>query len=238
MRILAPPLIDGVLKELKASSRPENVAGMARYGISTEGTLGVSMPVLRSMAKRIGRDQGLALELWASGYHEAKILAALVAEPALVDRALMEIWVEEFDSWDVCDQVCSGLFDRTAHRYDVIPDWTRREEEYVRRAGFVMMAATAVHDKKAGDEIFLSFFPLMEKGSDDRRNYVKKAVNWAIRQTGKRNLRLHGECIRLAERIGRRDAPSAKWIASDALRELLSAEVRKRLEAKEARKRM
>ena len=220
------------LEALKALRDPEKVEGMTRYGISKEGTLGVSMPVLKEMAKRIGKRHGLAIELWTSGVHEARILAALVAEPSRVDRELMEAWVLDIDSWDVCDQVCSYLFSRTRLAYEVIADWTCREEEFVRRAGFVMIAVLAVHDKKAGDETFLGFFPLIERRAGDDRNYVKKAINWAIRQIGKRNLRLREECMILARRIQAQGSPSAKWIASDALRELSSTEVKRRLEAR------
>ena len=218
------------LEALKALGDPEKVDGMARYGISKVGTLGVSMPALKELAKEIGKRHGLALELWESGVHEARILAALVAEPSRVDRELMEAWVRDFDSWDVCDQVCSYLFSQTRFAYDVIPDWTRSEEEFVRRAGFVMIAVLAVHDKKAGDETFLGFFPLIERRAGDDRNFVKKAINWAIRQIGKRNPRLREECMTLARRIRAQGSPSARWIASDALRELSSKEVERRLE--------
>lgn len=208
---------------------------MARFGISTVDALGVSMPEVKTIAKRLGKDHGLALELWGAGIHEAKILAGLVAEPAKMERELMERWVRDFDSWDVCDQVCSYLFSKTEHAYAVIPSWTASEGEFVRRAGFVMMAALAIHDKKAGDGVFLSFFPIIEERSGDGRKYVKKAVNWAIRQMGKRNLRLNRECLLLAERIREQGSSSARWIASDALRELSSPEVKARLEAKEKR---
>jgi 3-methyladenine DNA glycosylase AlkD len=220
------------LEALKILGDPEKAEGMTRYGISKVGTLGVSMPALKELAKGIGVRHGLAIELWQSGVHEARILAALVAEPSRVDRELMEAWVHDFDSWDVCDQVCSYLFSRTRLAYEVIPDWTRSEEEFVRRAGFVMIAVLAVHDKKAGDEAFLGFFHLMEQRANDDRNYVKKAINWAIRQIGKRNLRLREECMILASRIQAQGSPSARWIASDALRELSSKEVERRLESR------
>jgi 3-methyladenine DNA glycosylase AlkD len=225
------------INELKRLSDPANVAGMARYGISTLGTLGVSMPAIRSLAKRIGRNHQLGLELWDSGYHEARILAALVADPRRTDRALMESWAQDFDSWDVCDQVCNSLFSKVSQAYEVIPDWTAREEEFVRRAGFVMMAALAVHDKKADDRSFLSFLSLIEERADDDRNYVKKAVNWALRQIGKRGSMLREECIACAERLRSRDAPRSKWIASDALRELRSEAVVRRIAARGARSR-
>jgi 3-methyladenine DNA glycosylase AlkD len=175
------------------------------------------------------------LELWDSGIHEARILAALIAEPERTDRYMMERWVRQFDSWDVCDQVCGHLFSRAKPAYEVIPDWTAREEEFVRRAGFVMMAALAVHDKKTNDDVFLSLFPLIERQAGDDRNFVKKALSWAIRQMGKRDLFLRTECILLAERIRKQGTPSARWIASDVIRELGSDKVLKRFEARQAR---
>ncbi|MDD1747885.1 MAG: DNA alkylation repair protein [Methanomassiliicoccales archaeon] len=226
---------EDVLRQLRDLAEPSNIAGMARYGISTVGALGVSMPKLRGMAKRIGSRHGLALELWDSGLHEARILAALIAEPGMTDRAMMESWVRQFDSWDVCDQVCASLFRIAKPAYEVILDWTVHKEEFVRRAGFVMIAALAVHDKKSKDEVFLGFFPLIEKQAGDNRNYVKKAVSWAVRQMGKRDLRLREECIRLAERLREQGSPSARWIASDVIRELDSDKVLARLEAKRAR---
>jgi 3-methyladenine DNA glycosylase AlkD len=226
---------DETINRLKEMGDPDNVAGMARYGISTEGTLGVPMPALRSMAKHIGKNHELALELWQSGLHEGRILAALVAEPLKTDREMMERWVHQFDSWDVCDLVCANLFSWTKDAYEVIPGWTTSEEQFVRRAGFVMMAALAVHDKKASDAVFVGFFPLIEKGAGDNRNYVKKAINWAVRQMGKRNLDLREECVALSERLKAQGTPSARWIAADALRELNSPKVLARLESKHKR---
>lgn len=193
------------------------------------------MPAIRAMAKELGRDQGLAEGLWASGIHEARILASLVADPKATTRSLMDSWVEDFDSWDVCDQVCANLFCRTSSAHDAVPAWTSREEEYVRRAGFVMIATLAVHDRRAGDEAFLVFLPLIEKGSEDDRNYVKKAVNWALRQVGKRNMALNREAVRAANRIARRPHASARWIAADAIRELESKAVRDRIMARGSR---
>ncbi len=226
---------DEVVCRLTESANNDNLVGMARYGISTKEALGVPMPALRMMAKRIGKDHELAIELWNGGLHEGRILASLVADPLRTDRDLMESWARQFDSWDVCDQVCSNLFSKAPHSYDVIPSWTADEGEFVRRAGFVMMAVLAVHDKRAADEEFLRFFPLIEAGASDARNYVKKAVNWAIRQMGKRNLELRRKCVELSERIMAQGTESARWIAADAIRELNSPKVMARLEAKERR---
>ncbi len=209
-----------IIKELKSVANPEAVQGMARFGINPKNTLGVSIPVLRDMAKRTGRDHSLAQELWDSSIHEARILAALIDDPAEVTEQQMESWVKEFDSWDICDQVCSNLFDGTKFAFRKAMEWSKREEEFVKRAGFVLMAALSVHDKKAEDEHFISFFPLLKAAATDDRNYVKKAVNWALRQIGKRNLALNRKAIEMAEEIQKMNSKAARWIASDALREL------------------
>lgn len=218
-----------VVRELKKQANPGNVAGMARYGISTKGTLGVSVPALRAMAKEIGRDHALAMRLWNTGIHEARLLAGFVDDPEQVTESQMEGWIRDFDSWDVCDLVCSDLFDKTPFAYDKALEWSAREEEFVKRAGFVLMAALSVHDKQAPDVAFRRFFPVIRREARDDRNFVKKAVNWALRNIGKRNRALNRAAIREAERIRRIDARSARWIASDALRELRSPKVQKRV---------
>lgn len=218
-----------VIGELRGMKDPRAIAGMARYGIVGEGRLGVSIPALRRMARRIGCDHGLALKLWRSGIPDARILAAMVDEPSRVTGSQMERWVRDFDSWDVCDQVCSNLFDRTSCARSKAVEWSAREEEFVKRAGFVLMAALAVHDKEAGDGVFRHFFPIIRREATDERNYVKKAVNWALRQIGKRNAALNREAIRLAGELKRIDSRAARWIASDALRELTGPRVRKQI---------
>jgi len=217
------------LSRLKEMANPENVEGMARFGISCANTWGVTMPEIRGLAKELGKDQELAMELWESGIHEARILAGLVAVPALTGEDVMERWVADFDSWDVCDQVVASLFDKTPYAYDLALSWARREEEFVRRAGFVMMVALAVHDKRAPDQRFLDFLPIILEGATDERNFVKKAVNWALRQIGKRNMGLHHAAIEMAREIGSLDSKSARWIASDALRELDGEAVRQKV---------
>jgi 3-methyladenine DNA glycosylase AlkD len=221
--------VESVLAQMKSKADPRAVEGMARFGISTKNTLGLSVPFLRKMAKRLGHNHRLALELWDSEVHEARILAAMVDEPALVTEAQMESWARDFDSWDVCDGCCGTLFDKTKYAYRKAQEWSRRKEEFVRRAGYVLMAELAVHDKDAPDSSFLRFFGAIEKGSTDPRNFVKKAVNWALRQIGKRNARLNKEAIKLATKISKLDSQSAKWIASDALRELRGDTVQERL---------
>jgi len=219
-----------VIDELTARADPASREGMARYGIRPANALGgTSVPALRSMAKRLGRDHELAAELWASGIHEARLLATMVDDPALVTDEQMEAWATEFDSWDIVDQCCSNLFTRTALAWTKVEQWTGREEEFVKRAGFALIAALAVHDKKATDEDFERCFPLIAAQSDDDRNYVKKAVNWALRQIGKRNGALNARALEVAEEIRARGTRSAKWIASDAIRELSADATKVRL---------
>lgn len=193
---------------------------MMRFGINAKGTLGVSIPALRQLARRHRRNHALVLELWATGIHEARILAALVDDPAQVTARQMEQWVRDFDSWDVCDQVCSNLFDKTRFAWGKAVIWSGRRHEFVKRAGFVLMAVLAVHDKQADDKMFRRFFPLMIREADDERNFVRKAVNWALRQIGKRNAVLCREAIQTAHQIQALDSKAARWIATDALREL------------------
>jgi 3-methyladenine DNA glycosylase AlkD len=215
-----------ILIELKSMANPDNVRGMVRFGINAHNTLGIGIPALRKIAKAAGRNQGLSLELWASGIHEARLLASFVGDPMQVTENQMECWSKDFDSWDVCDQVCMNLFDRTPYAYNKAAEWSQREEEFVKRAGYALMASLAVHDKKADDFRFSSFFPFIRRGSLDERNFVKKAVNWALRQIGKRNDVLNDLAIQCAEDILLENAKSSRWVAKDALRELRKRERR------------
>ena len=223
--------LENVMKELRFHANPKNVEGMARFGINPKSTLGISVPVLRKMAKKAGADHDLALKLWATGVHEARILACLVDDPKAVSERQMENWVSEFDSWDVCDQCCGSLFDKTEYAHRKAIEWANRRDEFVKRAGFAMMAVLAWHDKEAKDESFLKFLPIIVKGATDERNFVKKAVNWALRQIGKRNRALNIKAIETSKKIQLIDSKSARWIASDALRELTGAAVQKRLKS-------
>jgi 3-methyladenine DNA glycosylase AlkD len=209
-----------IIKQLKSQRNPRNVAGMARFGINPRNTLGVSIPTLRKMAKQVGKDHRVARDLWASDIHEARILASMVDDPQLVTEAQMERWVKDFDSWDVCDQVCMNLFDKTKFAHRKAAQWSKRKEEFVKRAGFALMASLAWHDKDARDAAFLKFLPLIQRGATDERNFVRKAVNWALRQIGKRNFALNRAAIRTARAIQQMDSKSARWVANDALREL------------------
>lgn len=218
-----------VLEKLKALSDPKALAGMARYGINPENTYGVSIPNLRKMAKEIGIDHALAQQLWVSGIHEARILASMIDDPKMATEEQLESWVKDFDSWDVCDQCCSNLFERTEFAYQKAIEWSSSDKEFIKRAGFVLMARLAVSDKKAVDIKFEPFLPLIKREAGDNRNFVKKAVNWALRQIGKRNLNLNKKAIEIARGIQQMDSRSAKWIASDAIRELTSQAVQEGL---------
>ena len=209
-----------VIKTLKSMGNPDNVAWMARFGINSANILGISMPELRKLGKSIGKDHELALKLFDSGIHEARILATLVADPAEFTEEQAESWVVELDAWDVCDQFCMGLMWLTPYAYDKCYQWSERDEEFVKRAGFALMAKLAWSDKKATDQAIASFLPVIEREATDERNFVKKAVNWALRQIGKRNAPLRRAALATAKEILALDTPAARWIARDAIREL------------------
>ena len=218
-----------LLAQLRAHANPANVAGMARYGINAAGTLGVPMPILRRLAKETGKNHTLAAELWSSAIHEGRILATLVDEPARVTARQMDAWARDFDSWDVCDQACQNLFRYTPMAFETAARWARAKPEFVRRAGFSLMAGLTVKAKQAADEQFAAFLPLIAEAAGDDRNMVKKAVNWALRQIGKRNRQLHRLALATAADIARQESRSAKWIAADALRELRSEAIIERI---------
>jgi 3-methyladenine DNA glycosylase AlkD len=217
-----------IIRKLRSMANPKNVEGMARFGINPKNTLGVSIYILRKIAADIGKDHALAQRLWRSGIHEAKILASYIDEPEKVTEKQMEKWVKGFDSWDVCDQVCF-LFERTPFAYKKVRQWSKRKEEFVKRTAFSLIAGLSVHDKKAGDRVFEKFFPIIKREARDERNYVRKAVNWALRNIGKRNVALNRSAIKAADEINKIDSKTARWIAADALRELKSEKIRIRL---------
>lgn len=223
-----------VLAELRGMARPETLPGMARFGIATGAALGgIPVPALRALARRLGRDHGLAEALWASGVHEARLLACMVDDPAAVTEEQAERWAAGFDSWDVVDTACGDLLDRTPLAWGRAVAWSQREEEFVKRAGFVLMAGLAVHDRAAPDAAFLAFLPLIEREASERRNVARKGVNWALRQIGKRNAALNAAAIATAERILADGPRAARWVASDALRELRSETVQRRIAGRE-----
>ncbi|MFD2870893.1 DNA alkylation repair protein [Mucilaginibacter ximonensis] len=212
--------LDEVITLLKEKADTKHRAGMTRFAIANEKALGVKIPEVRKIAKLVKKDHVLAQALWETDIHEARILASMVDDPKQVTPQQIDSWTKDFTTWDVCDQVCGNLFDRTPYVIEKALQFSLREEEFVKRAGFVLMAGYAVHGKKAGDDVFINFFPIIEREACDDRNFVKKAVNWALRQIGKRSHSLRPLAIQCAERILLQNSKAAKWIANDALREL------------------
>jgi 3-methyladenine DNA glycosylase AlkD len=221
-----------VLAELDLLADPSRRPGMARVGINVDRALGVSIPHLRRLARPHRPDHPLALDLWRTGVHEARILASMVDDPVQVTPEQMETWVGDFDSWDLCDQVCGNLFEAAPFGMKIARAWTGRPEEFVKRAGFALVAEHAVHDRTSPDRVYTAWFPAIRRGADDDRNYVKKAVSWALRSIGKRNLALNAAAIGEAEALLVSGTRSARWIGRDALRELTLAEHQRRLRAK------
>ena len=218
-----------ILGELERKGTKRNREGMARYAIVAPKVFGVSVGTLRAMAKNVGKDHELAAKLWASGWYEARMLAGFVDDPALVTAAQMDRWAKDFDNWAVCDHSCFHLFDKTPHAWKKVDQWAKRREEFVKRAAFALIASLGVHDKQVSDGEFLKRLPLIERAADDERNFVKKAVSWALRVVGRRSKQLNAEGIALAKRLKESDEPSARWIGSDAYRELTGALVQRQL---------
>lgn len=234
--------VRAILAELRALGSAQGRAGMARYGINVDGAYGVSIYELRRVAKRLGTNHRLATALWATGNHEARLLACFVDDPAAVTARQMDAWARDFDSWDVCDQATTSLFDRTKLAWRKAAEWAKHDDAWSKRAGFALMAGLAWHDKTTADGAFLALLPLIEHAATDDRNFVKKAVNWALRNIGKRNRALNQAALACAGRISaaanrraggeRGGSPgdrAARWVAADAIRELASAKVQARL---------
>lgn len=211
--------VDEVVNQLRKLSSGEDAA--YQFGITAANSIGgITTPQLRVLAKQIGKHHELALQLWNTGIHEARHIAIFVADPKRFSENQMEQWLKDFNSWDIVDNCCGTIFDKTPFAYEKAIQWTKRKKEFEKRAGFAMMAVLAVHDKKAGDEKFEQFFPYLIAESDDERNFVKKAINWALRQIGKRNLSLCRQAMAAAKKIQQKGDAASKWIAADALREL------------------
>ena len=220
----APKLsVEDVLAKLERLAGSASVSSMAKFGIKADNAIGVSVPELRKLAKSVGKDHSLAKKLWDSGIHEA--------DPGQVNEQLMESWVRDLESWDICDHCCGNLWDKTPFAYQKASEWSRRPEEFVKRASFSLMAALAVHDKSTSDDQFIRFLSIIKRTSDDERNFVKKAVNWALRQIGKRNRTLNRKAIETAREIQGFESKTARWIAADALRELTNAKVQSRMKS-------
>jgi len=221
--------VEELLDKLRARAVPSRKEGMARFGVSVESALGVTMPEIRAIGAQTVKEHQLALDLWQSGIHEARILASVVDEPAKVTRQQCEDWAADFNSWDIVDQVCGNLLDKTALADTLVREWSLREEEFVKRAAFALIAWMSVHRKKEPDQIFLDYLPLIVSASDDPRNFVKKAVNWALRQIGKRSAALHQPALELALNLQASEVAAARWIGADAVRELQSDKIKARL---------
>ena len=217
---------------LQQNARPEELEGMARFGIAGDNRLGLSVPAMRHIARTLGHDHALALALWDTGIPDARIVAGMVAEPARLTSRQMDAWAKGFASWDVCDQVCNSAFRASPLAWRKVAAWATRRDEFVRRAAFALLVALAVHDKQAGDKDFVAALLLIEAAASDERNFVKKAVNWALRTIGKRNLALNAAAITVARRIQQQGTRPARWIAADALRELSSEAVQTRLRSR------
>jgi 3-methyladenine DNA glycosylase AlkD len=209
-----------VLAWLKKRGTEKTRKGMARFGLPSEHTFGVSMATMQPEAKRIGTDHALAQRLWDSGWYEARIMSAFVGDPAQLTPAQMDAWCKDFDNWGTTDTVCFKLFDRSPHAWKMIPKWVKQTGEFQKRAGFVMMACLAAHDKTAPDAAFMKLLPVIEKGASDDRNFVKKGVSWALRHLGHRNAKLHAAAIKTATRLSKSDNATERWVGKDALRDI------------------
>jgi 3-methyladenine DNA glycosylase AlkD len=224
--------VDSVLAWLERQGTVKNRAGMARYGLPMTGTFGVSMATMQPEAKRIGTDHKLALELWKSGWYEARIMCAFVGDPAQCTPALMDAWCKDFDNWGTTDTICFKLFDRSPHAWKMASKWVKQKGEFQKRAGFVMIACLAAHDKTAKDAAFLKFFPIIEKGASDDRNFVKKGVSWALRHLGHRNAALHAAAVTTATKLSNSQDATERWVGKDALRDLNRPLVRNKVRGK------
>jgi 3-methyladenine DNA glycosylase AlkD len=204
---------------------------LSRYGITAPKAYGVPVGTIQQLGKQLGRDHDLAVALWATGWYEARMLCAWVDQPERVTPAQMDRWARDFDNWGICDTICVHLFDRTPHAWKKLAPWSRRREEFVKRAAFALLAGLSLHDKKAEDQSFLGTLPLIERAAEDDRNFVKKGVSWALRVMGRRNRRLNSACLETARRLVDADQPAAQWIGRQAVKELASPLVRRKLRA-------
>jgi 3-methyladenine DNA glycosylase AlkD len=214
---------------LKEKADSTQLEGMSRYGMSTDQRLGVKVPEMRKLAKQLGKDQALSLALWETGIDEARIMAALVGDPGQVTEAQMDAWVADLNSWDVCDQVCMNLFDKTPLAWKKVREWAEREEEFVKRAAYALIACLAWHDKKASDQQFIDLIPVVKAGVFDERNYVKKAVSWALRHIGKRNPALNQVALGVASELQVMEAKNPRWIAAQAFKDLTSESTKRKM---------
>ncbi|MFW9922534.1 MAG: DNA alkylation repair protein [Candidatus Thorarchaeota archaeon] len=212
--------IDTIITLFKQNTDNSRIEGMKKVGITPERAFGVSIPFLRELAKKIGKNHELALELWNINTRETRILACMVDDVSLLTEEQMELWVKDFDYWEICDQCIMNLFEKSKYAYQKAIDWTTRTEEYVKRSGFVLIARLAFSDKKASNDIFQSFFPIISKEANDQRNSVKKAISWALRQIGKRNNDLNAKTLDLANKLLISEEKNTQWIAKDVIKDI------------------
>ncbi|SEQ90447.1 DNA alkylation repair protein [Pedobacter rhizosphaerae] len=221
--------VDFILSELKSISEPAYLEKMAHFGIDVSKALGIRVPNIRALARQVGKNQELSLMLWETGIHEARLLASFIGDYKQVNETQINAWTNDFNSWDICDQACGNLFVKTPYFKSKVFEFSQAEAVFVKRTGFVLMAEAAVHLKKEPNETFLSFLPIIEREAYDNRNFVKKAINWALRQMGKRNAALHAHAVQTANNILAQNNKNANWVALDALRELQSEKVLEKL---------
>ena len=226
------PTVPEVIAWLKKTGSPKAAAGLSRYGLPTTNAYGVSVAELRRYARTVGTDHELAMALWKSGSLDARILASFLADPEQLTLAQMRAWCRDFDNWGTTDTACFALFDRSPLAWKVVTPWVRQRGEFQKRAGFVMMACLAAHDKTARDSAFLKFFPMIERGASDDRNFVKKGVSWALRHIGHRNAALHAMAVKTATKLSRSEHPTERWIGKDALRDITRPLVLTKVRAK------
>jgi 3-methyladenine DNA glycosylase AlkD len=233
-RVKLQPINDckAIVAKLKSLGSSKGLEALKRYAITTDKAFGCSMPQIQSIAKQTGKDHDLAAQLWATGWYDARLLAAFVDDPALVTSKQMDAWVADFDNWAVCDTLCFHLFDKTPLAWKKLAPWSKLKGEFAKRSSFALLWGLTVHDKKAADEAFVDALAIIERSATDDRNFVKKAVNMALRAVGKRNATLHSAALAVAERLAASDDPTARWNGKDALRELRSASVARRLAKK------
>ncbi len=211
---------NAAVAELKRLGTKKTRDGMARYAIPSDNAFGVPVGQIRDLGKRLGRNHGLAQALWESGWYEARMLATFVDEPKLVTPAQMDRWCRDFDNWAICDTACFHLFDKTPYAFKKVSQWSKRKDEFVKRAAFALLASLALHDKKSDDGLFADCLPLIERAATDDRNFVKKGVSWGLRGVGRRSPALKASALELAERLAASPNSAARWIGKDALRDL------------------
>ena len=226
------PEVQAAIEALRRQGRARVRDGMARYGIQSPKAFGVTVAKIHLLARRFGRNHKLAVGLWDTGWYEARLLACFVAEPERVTPALMDRWCRDFDNWAICDTACLHLFDRTPQAFGKVRQWSKRRAEFERRAAFALLAALAVHDERTGNDVFTRLLPLIEAAAEDERNFVKKAVSWALRAVGRRNAEIHAAALALAHRLAESKAAPARWVGKDALRDLTRPLVTRRFAAR------